>query len=94
MTQQEYNSNMQELKNKIEELKLEYIESLPFKEGDFVRVKYKDKNIETRIVQVYMPIYNLSGERFNLLVEDEAENDECYVIPYIQIEDVEVLRNK
>lgn len=39
-----------------------------------------------------MPIYDLSGNRFNLLVEDNENDEYCYVIAYIQIEDIEVIK--
>ena len=90
MTQEQYYTRFQELKKQIEDLKLEYIKSLPFKEGDFVRIKYKVENIETQIIQVYIPIYNMSGERFNLLVKKDDEYNE--VIPYLQVNDVEVIK--
>lgn len=94
MTQEEYYSKFQDLKNQIENLKNEYIKSLPFKEGDFVRIKYKGKDVETYISQVYMPIYNDSGNRFNLLVVNDMSDDECDIIPYIQIEDVEIIKKE
>ena len=94
MTQKEYYSRFQDLKNKIENLKNEYIKSLPFKEGDFVRVKHKGNDIEAYIHEVYMPIYNGSGERFNLLVVNDMNDDECDIIPYLKIEDVEVIKQE
>lgn len=72
MTQEEYYSKFQNLKNQIENLKDEYIKSLPFKEGDFVRIKYKGKDVETYISQVYMPIYNRSNKRKYII--DEFNN--------------------
>lgn len=90
MTQEQYYTRLQELKKQIEDLKLEYINSLPFKQGDFVRIKYNGETIETQIIQVYIPIYNLSGERFNLLVKKDEEYNE--VIPYLQINDIEVIK--
>lgn len=89
MTQEQYYTRLQDLKKQIEDLKLEYINSLPFKEGDFVRIKYRGDTIETQIIQVYLPIYNLSGERFNLLVKKDEEYDE--VISYLQVNDIEVI---
>lgn len=94
MTREEYCSRFQDLKNQIENLKNEYIKSLPFQEGDFVRVKNKWNDIEAYIYEVYMPIYNDSGERFNLLVVNDMNDDECGIISYIKIEDVEVINSK
>ena len=89
---QEYQQRFQDLNNQIEKLKLEYVNSLPFKKGDFVRVNNKGKYIEAYIEDVFMPIYDLSGNRFNLLVEDNENDEYCYVIAYIQIEDIEVIK--
>lgn len=94
MTREEYCSRFQDLKNQIENLKNEYIKSLPFQEGDFVRVKNKGNDVEAYIYEVYMPIYNDSGERFNLLVVNDMNDDECGIISYIKIEDVEVINSK
>lgn len=92
MTKQEYQQRFQDLNNQIEKLKLEYVNSLPFKKGDFVRVNNKGKYIEAYIEDVFMPIYDLSGNRFNLLEEDNENDEYCYVIAYIQIEDIEVIK--
>lgn len=55
MTKQEYQQRFKDLNNQIEELKLEYINSLPFKKGDFVRVNNKGEYIEAYIEDVFMP---------------------------------------
>lgn len=94
MTQEEYYSKFQDLNNQIENLKNEYIKSLPFKEGDFVRIQYEGKDIETYISEVYIPIDDDSGERLDLLIIDEKRYNGYDLIQCVKIEDVEVIKQK
>ncbi len=91
MTQQEFCLKFQDLKNQIENLKTEYIKSLPFKCGDFVRIRYREKHFEAYIEDLYMPIYDMSGERVNLLVRYNESEEYVEVMPYLKIEDIEVI---
>lgn len=94
MTQEEYYSKLEDLENQIENLKNDYIKSLPFKEGDFVRIKYEGKYIETYIREVYITIVDESGKIFDLLVIDEKRYNGYDYIQCVQIEDVEVIKQK
>ncbi len=94
MTQEEYYSKIQDLENQIENLKNEYIKSLPFREGDFVRIKYEGKDIEAYISEVYISIVDGSGKLFDLLVIDETKYDGYNDIACVEIEDVEVIKQE
>lgn len=94
MTQEEYYSKFEDLENQIENLKNEYIKSLPFREGDFVRIKYEGKDIEAYISKVYISIVDGSGKLFDLLVIDETKYDGYNDIACVKIEDVEVIKQE
>ena len=90
MEQYLYLNKLQELRHQIESLKREYINSLPFKEGDFVKVKCTGKQFEVYILEVYMPIYETSGKYVNLLVSDSKNGCDCYIISCVRIQDIEI----